>query len=109
MAYVVTDKCIRCKYTDCVVVCPVACFHEGENMLVINPFECIDCGVCVAQCPANAIVSDLDPQGEKWLDFNRRYAQKWPRIKEQKAPLPQADEWKDTPNKMDLFSENPGS
>lgn len=106
MAYVVTERCIRCKYTDCAEVCPVGCFHEGKNMLVIDPKTCIDCGVCVRECPAEAIVSELDPLGEKWLNFNRQYAEKWPRIHHKKAPLPEADAWKETPHKIEFFEDN---
>ena len=72
MTYVVTEACIRCKYLDCVEVCPVDCFYEGENMLVIHPDECIDCGVCEPECPVEAIVPDSDPQAEKWVELNRR-------------------------------------
>ena len=74
MTYVVTDVCIKCKYTDCVEVCPVDCFYEGENMLVINPDECIDCGVCVPECPIDAIVTDIDDRAEKFLELNREYS-----------------------------------
>ena len=70
MTYVVNDKCIKCKYMDCVEVCPVDCFYEGENMLVIHPDECIDCGVCEPECPAEAIVPDTEPGHEKWLAKN---------------------------------------
>ena len=70
MTYVVTDACIKCKYTDCVEVCPVDCFYEGENMLVINPDECIDCGVCEPECPAEAILPDTEGGLEKWLELN---------------------------------------
>ncbi len=68
MTYVVTEACIKCKYMDCVEVCPVDCFYEGENMLVINPDECIDCGVCEPECPAEAILPDTESGLEKWLD-----------------------------------------
>ncbi len=92
MTYVVTENCIKCKYTDCVEVCPVDCFYEGENMLVIHPDECIDCGVCVPECPANAIYSDADPQAtETWLSINRRYSDLWPNIIDKKPSLPDAD------------------
>ena len=75
MTYVVTDACIKCKYLDCVEVCPVDCFYEGENMLVINPSECIDCGVCEPECPAEAILPDTESGLEVWLDGDRwRYA-----------------------------------
>ena len=72
MTYVVTDHCIKCKYTDCVEVCPVDCFYEGENFLVINPDECIDCGVCEPECPAEAILPDTEPGLEKWIENQRR-------------------------------------
>ena len=70
MTYVVTDNCIKCKYTDCVEVCPVDCFYEGENFLVIHPDECIDCGVCEPECPAEAIKPDTEPGLDKWLKLN---------------------------------------
>lgn len=108
MPYVVTDACIRCKYMDCVEVCPVDCFYEGENMVVINPDECIDCGVCESECPANAILSDADPNVGKWAEVNREFSVKWPNISHKTDVPPDADEWKDKPNKGDLFSENPG-
>lgn len=100
MTYVVTDACINCTYTDCVEVCPVECFHEGPNMLVINPETCIDCGVCVPECPAEAIYSDGDENMEKWVEFNRRYAQTWPSILEPKLPPKDADKWKGVPDKL---------
>ncbi len=78
MTYVVDERCIKCKTTDCVAVCPVDCFYEGENMLVINPEECIDCSVCVPECPADAIKADSEPGMEKWLELNREYSKKWP-------------------------------
>src|SRR5271165_298480 len=88
MPYVVTEACIRCKYMDCIEVCPVDCFYEGDNMLVISPDECIDCGVCEPECPAEAIISDTDKEAEKWLEMNREYAGKWPNITRKKAPPP---------------------
>jgi ferredoxin len=92
MTYVVTENCIKCKYTDCVEVCPVDCFYEGENMLVIHPDECIDCGVCVPECPAEAIFSDAEPQATPhWLDLNRKYADLWPNIVAKKPAMPDAD------------------
>jgi len=109
MPYVVTDACIRCKYTDCVAVCPVDCFYEGENMLVINPDECIDCGVCEPECPAGAIISDTDKQSEKWLELNRDYSAKWPNITRKKAAPLDADKWKTIKNKYpEFFSDKPG-
>ena len=80
MTYLVNDKCIKCKYMDCVEVCPVDCFYEGENMLVINPDECIDCGVCEPECPVEAIIPDDLDDGTKWLDVNEKYSQVWPNI-----------------------------
>jgi ferredoxin len=80
MTFVVTDNCIKCKYMDCVEVCPVDCFYEGENMLVIHPDECIDCGVCEPECPAEAISADTEPGLESWLKLNAEYASVWPNI-----------------------------
>ena len=77
MTYAVNDSCIKCKYTDCVDVCPVDCFYEGENMLVIHPDECIDCGVCEPECPVDAIKPDSDI-AEKWIKLNAEYAVIWP-------------------------------
>jgi ferredoxin len=79
MTYVVNDGCIRCKTMDCVAVCPVDCFYEGENMLVIHPDECIDCGVCEPECPVEAIKPDTEPGLEKWLTLNAEYAKIWPK------------------------------
>ena len=86
MTYIVNDSCIACKYTDCVEVCPVDCFYEGENMLVIHPDECIDCGVCEPECPADAIRPDTEPDMEKWVEFNRKYSEVWPVIITKKIP-----------------------
>ena len=80
MTYVVTEDCIKCKYMDCVEVCPVDCFYEGDNMLVIHPDECIDCGVCEPECPPKAILPDSDGKAEKWLKMNAEFAVKWPNI-----------------------------
>ena len=79
MTYVVNESCIRCKTMDCVEVCPVDCFYEGENMLVIRPDECIDCGVCEPECPVDAIKPDTEPGLEKWLSLNAEYAKIWPK------------------------------
>lgn len=108
MPYVVTDKCIRCKYMDCVEVCPVDCFYEGKNMLVINPDECIDCGVCEPECPAKAIVSDGDPAADKWTEKNRHYATQWPNITHKKEPPADADQWKDRDDKESFLDEEAG-
>jgi ferredoxin len=110
MTYVVTQACLKCKYTDCVEVCPVDCFYEGENMLVIHPEECIDCAVCVPACPAEAIIPDSDPAAAQWLELNARYSGLWPNIRVKKPPLAQAEEYKSVPDKMQqFFSPNPGS
>lgn len=108
MTYVVTEACIKCKYQDCVEVCPVDCFYEGENMLVIDPDECIDCGVCEPECPVEAIVSDMEGNLEEWLELNREYAKKWPNITQINHIPEDADEWKDKKNKKQYFSEKPG-
>lgn len=101
MTFVVNDKCIRCKYTDCVEVCPVDCFYEGPNMLVINPDECIDCALCEPECPVDAIVSedDLGEADKHWLELNAELAKKWPNITERKDPPADADQWKGVENK----------
>ena len=102
MTYVVTENCIRCKYTDCVDVCPVDAFHEGPNFLVINPDECIDCDVCVPECPAEAIFADgeLPPEQEKFIEINEELAKQWPVITEKKDPLPDAEEWNGVEEKL---------
>ena len=113
MTYIVKDECIKCKLTDCVEVCPVDCFYEGENMLVINPDECIDCGVCEPECPIDAIVADTDyneSDKEKWLDLNKKFSGMWPNISKKKEPPADSDKFKDIKNKFDkYFSEKPGS
>lgn len=106
MTHVVTDACVNCKYTSCVEVCPVNCFKEGPNMLAIDPDVCIDCGVCIPECPAKAIIPDTEPGAEKWLTLNRRLAAKWPEIHHPKDPLPCADALKDTPNKLKDLKED---
>ena len=106
MTYVVTEACIKCKYTDCVEVCPVDCFYEGKNMLAINPDECIDCGVCEPECPIEAI----KPESEELtrdLEINRKYASIWPQITAKKDPMPEADQHKEEANKFEkYFNEN---
>lgn len=109
MTFVVTDACIRCKYTDCVEVCPVDCFYEGENMLVIHPDECIDCGVCEPECPVEAIKPEADDLLE-WVELNRTYAEQWPNISTRKDPPADADQFqKETGKREKYFSETPGS
>ena len=110
MIHVVNESCIKCKYTDCVQVCPVDCFHEGENMLVINPVDCIGCGVCVPECPLDAIKTESDPGMERWLAINALYAKQWPNIMSKKEAPPDAKVWEDTPDKFEKhFSPNPGT
>nr|AFI78737.1 ferredoxin II [uncultured bacterium ws406H10] len=106
MTYVVTENCIKCKHTDCVTVCPVDCFYEGENMLVIHPDECIDCGVCEPECPVDAIRPDTEPGLESWLTLNAELAEIWPVIDEQKDPPPDAAIWKDAEGKFAHLSRN---
>lgn len=120
MSYYVTDKCIKCKYTDCAEVCPVDCFHEGPNILVINPDICIDCGVCIPVCPIDAILpndayiegkpieellncDNLSDKQEKYkyiAEFNRKFSAKWPVITTKKLPLPEAEKYKDIEDKI---------
>ncbi len=110
MTYVVTDACILCKYTDCVEVCPVDCFYEGENMLVIHPDECIDCGVCEPECPAEAIIPDTDDKDGKWVDLNAKYAAEWPNITQKIEPMENADAMAEESGKLDKhFSPKPGA
>ena len=94
MAYVVAEPCVRCKYTDCVSVCPVDCFREGENFLVIDPEECIDCGACVPECPVEAIYEEDDlPDGqEHWIDINEERSQETPNITDTLEPLDGAED-----------------
>jgi ferredoxin len=108
MTYVVTEKCIKCKYTDCVEVCPVDCFYEGENMIIINPDECIDCGVCVPECPIDAIQPE-SAELTRWIQLGRDYSNIWPNITKKKAALSNADNFKGEENKYDkYFSTKPG-
>ena len=102
MTFVVTDSCIKCKYTDCVEVCPVDCFHEGPNMLVIDPDECIDCTLCEPECPVNAICSEDDLPGDQqeFLGLNAELSKNWPVINEVKEPPADADDWKDVKGKL---------
>ena len=110
MTYIVNDLCIKCKYMDCVEVCPVDCFYEGENMLVIHADECIDCGVCEPECPIEAIKPDTEPGLEKFLKLNAEFAKVWPNITVKKEAPPDAKQWEDKPDKLDTqFSPNPGA
>lgn len=103
MAYVVTESCIRCKYTDCVDVCPVDCFREGPNFLVIDPAECIDCTLCVAECPVEAIFAEDDvPESQRhFIALNAELASVWKPIVERKEPLSDAEEWAKRTGKLD--------
>ncbi|MGV6858135.1 MAG: ferredoxin FdxA [bacterium] len=102
MTFVVTDNCILCKYTDCVEVCPVDCFHEGPNFLVIDPDECIDCTLCEPECPANAIYAEdeLPADQEPFLALNAELSISWPVITTQKPPLEEAAKWDGVPDKL---------
>ena len=108
MTYVVTQACIRCKYMDCVEVCPVDCFYEGDNMLVIHPDECIDCGVCEPECPVDAIVPDTEAGTDRWVELNRGFAEQWPNITRKGVPPADADAYKDVKDKESMLSPNPG-
>ena len=105
MTFVVTENCIKCKYTDCVEVCPVDCFHEGPNFLVIDPEECIDCTLCEPECPAEAIFPEDDlPDGmEVYIQLNEELSREWPVITEQKDPPFDAEEWDGKTGKLDLL------
>ncbi len=105
MAYVVTEACVKCKFTDCVEVCPVDCFREGPNMLVIDPDECIDCTLCVSECPVNAIYAEEDvPEGQReFVRLNHDLSRLWKPIVERKDPPPDADEWAKKPAKRELI------
>jgi ferredoxin len=110
MTYVVTEACIKCKYMDCIEVCPVDCFYEGENMLVIDPDVCIDCGVCEPECPVEAIKADTEPGLEKWLTLNADYAKKWPNITQKGDPSGGCEGMGPSrTNSRSTFSEKPGS
>lgn len=105
MTFVVTENCIKCKYTDCVEVCPVDCFHEGPNFLVIDPDECIDCTLCEPECPAQAIFSEdeVPENQEHFTELNAELSQIWPVITEMKDPADDAQEWDGKPNKLELL------
>ena len=111
MTYIVNDKCIKCKLMDCVEVCPVDCFYEGENMLVIKPDECIDCGVCEPECPVDAIKPDTDEEStNSWLELNTKYSNLWPNItKKRSEDVPKDQEkWRGVKDKIKFFSKEPG-
>ncbi|MEM7060004.1 MAG: ferredoxin FdxA [Pseudomonadota bacterium] len=109
MTYVVTDNCIMCKYTDCVEVCPVDCFYEGENFLVIHPDECIDCGVCEPECPADAIRPDTEDGLTDWIALNQKFAELWPNITVKRDQMENAEQHDGEEGKLEkYFSEEPG-
>jgi len=110
VAYVVAEPCIKCKYTDCVEVCPVNCFYEGANFLVIHPDECIDCGACEPVCPTKAIFpeSDLPAKWKEYTALNADLASKWPNISEKRDGLAEADAFKDKEGKRALLDLSPG-
>lgn len=105
MTFVVTENCIKCKYQDCVEVCPVDCFYEGPNFLVINPDECIDCALCEPECPANAIFSEDEvPKGQEvFIGLNAELADKWPNITQIGEQPADREEWNGKPNKLALL------
>ena len=107
MAFVVTEACIKCKHTDCVEVCPVDCFYEGPNFLVIHPDECIDCALCEPECPVDAIKPDTESGSERWLELNKKYSEIWPNISQKKDPPIESEEYKNEENKFEkYFKEN---
>ena len=106
MTYIVNESCIKCKYMDCVEVCPVDCFYEGENMLVIHPDECIDCGVCEPECPVDAIKPDTEPGLLKVAQDQHPICSDWPNITVKREPPPDAKEWEGKLDKVNLFSPN---
>ena len=110
MTYIVNDKCIKCKLMDCVEVCPVDCFYEGKNMLVIKPDECIDCGVCEPECPIEAIKPDTVEGANEWVKLNTKYSNQWPNITRKRLDdVPQDQEkWRDVKEKLKYLKEKPG-
>ncbi len=105
MAFVITENCILCKYTDCVEVCPVDCFHEGPKSLVINPDECIDCALCEPECPVEAIYPDSDVVNKDMIGINERLSKVWPVITKKKEPLVDAEKWKKVDGKIKFLEE----
>ena len=111
MTFIVMDPCIRCKHMDCVEVCPVDCFYEGENMLVIHPDECIDCAACEPECPVEAIKPEIEDEPDsKWLIINTKYSKVWPNITRMKEPPADHKEFAQKTDKfVEYFSPNPGT
>jgi ferredoxin len=106
MAYVVTEQCIKCKYTDCVEVCPVDCFREGAEMLVIDPDICIDCAVCEPACPVDAIKPDTHPDGIRWRELNERLARVWQTVTVKREPFPDAKSFASELGKFEKYLKN---
>ena len=107
MAFVVTDACINCKHTDCVEVCPVDCFYEGDNFIVINPEECIDCGLCEPACPVKAIYAEdeLPPDQIPFVEINDNLSRKWPNLTQKKDAMPEAEKYAEIKNKISMLKE----
>ena len=107
MAFVVTDACINCKHTDCVEVCPVDCFYEGDNFIVINPEECIDCGLCEPACPVKAIYAEdeLPPDQIPFVEINDNLSRKWPNLTQKKDAMPEAEKYAESKNKIGMLKE----
>jgi ferredoxin len=107
MTFVVTENCIKCKFADCVEVCPVDCFHEGPNFMTIDPDECIDCGLCEAECPAHAIFAEDDlPEDQKqFIQINAEKSKKWPVLTQHKDPQPDAEEWNGVKDKLQYLED----
>ena len=103
MTYIVNDKCINCRHTDCVEVCPVDCFYLGENTIVIHPDECIDCGVCEPECPEEAILSDMEEEGQKWIAFNDKWSRQWPVINKKKDSMDPENKHRDEAGKLEKY------
>ena len=107
MTYIVNDKCIKCKYTDRVEVCPVDCFYEGDNFIVINPEECIDCGLCEPACPVKAIYAEdeLPPDQIPFVEINDNLSRKWPNLTQKKDAMPEAEKYAEIKNKIGMLKE----
>jgi ferredoxin len=108
MTFVVTEPCIKCKYTECVATCPVDCFHEGSNMLAIDPNECIDCGACEPECPVSAIyaLADVPAKWQEFIGLNARFGSEWPVINAKQDPMDSAEEFKEVMPKRQLLEES---
>ena len=107
MTYIINENCIKCKYTDCVEVCPVDCFYEGDNFIVINPEECIDCGLCEPACPVKAIYAEdeLPPDQIPFVEINDNLSRKWPNLTQKKDAMPEAEKYAEIKNKIGMLKE----